>query len=323
MLPYPYQRTSNKEVKYLPPHQPHFQNAYQNRGFVSNQSLQKKPFENNQISSENICLHYIEDFLSPDKRSLALQRLFEARDSYANLPLFLWNSFGVTACMIQEIVSLYTKLDPPNLDHNHARHLAYLFGLIQLIAEHPQTREALCCSQLPALLFPYISVKFDTKPYEQVRLCALNVLSVLSKNISPRMLELFLSSELLPLCFKVATTFTESQRSVALVIVLRVMCIQEGLEFFCSPLVKLHALLKVLEDLTLATIHRKSRIQKTIVYIYSRLADHSSGLHFLKLKLPMPIRDGTFGHILSEDPNAKRTLETLLFRVFPDAFTRH
>lgn len=113
--------------------------------------------------------------------------------------------------------------------------------------------------------------------------------------------ELFFSSELFPLCFKVISTFTENQRSVnfklfkiltclqvALLIILRAMYNREGLEYFCTPLEKLNTLLIILEQLTLSTVHRKSRIQKTLVYIYYRLSDHSRcviNFYFIKISL--------------------------------------
>ncbi|KAL9942919.1 hypothetical protein ACHAPW_009015 [Verticillium nonalfalfae] len=56
---------------------------------------------------------YIADLLNENTREAALLELSKKREQVPELALILWHSFGVMTSLLQEIISVYTLLNPP------------------------------------------------------------------------------------------------------------------------------------------------------------------------------------------------------------------
>ena len=65
----------------------------------------------NMASAEQLVL----ELSNPQLRENALLELSKKRELFQDLAPFVWNSFGTIAALIQEIVSIYPVLSPPNL----------------------------------------------------------------------------------------------------------------------------------------------------------------------------------------------------------------
>lgn len=52
----------------------------------------------------------------------------------------LWNSYGVVAALLQEIVAVYPMLSPPTLTPNASNRVCNALALLQNIASHNETR---------------------------------------------------------------------------------------------------------------------------------------------------------------------------------------
>jgi CCR4-NOT transcription complex subunit 9 len=76
------------------------------------------------------------------KRETALLDLSKKRDSYPDLAPVLWNSFGVIAILLQEIVSIYHLLNPPQLSASQSNRVCNALALLQCVASHPETRSS-------------------------------------------------------------------------------------------------------------------------------------------------------------------------------------
>ena len=98
------------------------------------------------------------DLLNPEKREGALLELSKKREQYDDLALVLWHSFGMCShivattyakqlctgimpALLQEIVSVYPLLSPPNLTAHASNRVCNALALLQCVASHPETRQ--------------------------------------------------------------------------------------------------------------------------------------------------------------------------------------
>ncbi|CAN4097176.1 unnamed protein product [Withania somnifera] len=80
------------------------------------------------------------DLSNHDLRENALLELSKKRELFQNLAPLLWNSFGTIAALLQEIVSIYPVLSPPNLTPAQSNRVCNALALLQCVASHPDTR---------------------------------------------------------------------------------------------------------------------------------------------------------------------------------------
>lgn len=83
------------------------------------------------------------DLVNPDSREVALAELSKKRDSFSELAPLLWNSVGTMAALLQEIISIYPMLSPPNLSPHASNRVCNALALLQCVASHQETRSLL------------------------------------------------------------------------------------------------------------------------------------------------------------------------------------
>lgn len=97
------------------------------------------------------------DLMDPNTREGALLELSKKREQYDDLALVLWHSFGalpsslsttaylsttgIMPALLQEIVSVYPQLSPPNLTAHISNRVCNALALLQCVASHPDTRQ--------------------------------------------------------------------------------------------------------------------------------------------------------------------------------------
>ena len=131
------------------PHQPGGQQLIMANALSSNLGIH----EDSKIYSLVIQL------MDPNTREAALLELSKKREQYDDLALVLWHSFGVLAidivsvwviteapagimpALLQEIVSVYPLLSPPNLTAHVSNRVCNALALLQCVASHPETRQ--------------------------------------------------------------------------------------------------------------------------------------------------------------------------------------
>ncbi|KAG5570275.1 hypothetical protein H5410_060041 [Solanum commersonii] len=69
---------------------------------------------------------------NPDLRENALLELSKKRELFQDLAPLLWNSFGTIAALLQEIVSIYPVLSPPNLTPAQSNRVCNALALLQV-----------------------------------------------------------------------------------------------------------------------------------------------------------------------------------------------
>lgn len=75
-----------------------------------------------------------------EQRESALLELSKRREEFPELAPILWHSFGTIAALLQEIVSIYPLLSPPQLTAQASNRACNALALLQCVASHYDTR---------------------------------------------------------------------------------------------------------------------------------------------------------------------------------------
>ncbi|KAJ9070886.1 RNA-binding protein, CCR4-NOT complex subunit Rcd1 [Entomophthora muscae] len=259
------------------------------------------------------------ELLDPLNRGHALAELSRHRDEFENLALILWHSFGVMACLIQELLMVYPLLYPPNLKEEVALQVCNVLALMQVVASHTQTRMLFISAHIPLLLFPFLNTTTDTKSFEHLRLTSLGVIGALVKHDNPEITQFLLNTETMPLCLRIMETSTELSKTVAIFIIQKIITDKVGLDYVCHSYDRFVAIAKTLSIMVFHLIEKpSSRLLKHVVKCYLRLAENPSARHYLQQQLPEPLRDATFSQVLKDDATTKHSLASLLLLLAND-----
>jgi CCR4-NOT transcription complex subunit 9 len=107
---------------------------------------------------------------------------------------------GVMPALLQEIISVYPLLSPPNLTAHVSNRVCNALALLQCVASHSETRQlfltgvfpfslvcpgrgltVVCSAHLPLFLYPFLNTTSKTRPFEYLRLTSLGVIGALVK----------------------------------------------------------------------------------------------------------------------------------------------
>ena len=148
---------------------------------------------------DNKIYQLVVNLMDPAEREAALLELSKKREQYDDLALVLWHSFGVMPALLQEIVSVYPLLSPPNLTAHVSNRVCNALALLQCVASHSETRSLFLSGQsvnpsvqfhlileahIPLFLYPFLNTTSKTRPFEYLRLTSLGVIGALVKVLS-------------------------------------------------------------------------------------------------------------------------------------------
>ncbi|KAH7521214.1 hypothetical protein FEM48_Zijuj07G0009500 [Ziziphus jujuba var. spinosa] len=225
--------------------------------------------------------HLVLELSNPDLRENALLELSKKREIFQDLAPLLWNSFGTIAALLQEIVSIYPVLSPPNLTPAQSNRVCNALALLQCVASHPDTRMLFLNAHIPLYLYPFLNTTSKSRPFEYLRLTSLGVIGALVK--------------------------------VATFIVQKILLDDVGLDYICTTAERFLAVGRVLGNMVAALADNpSSRLLKHIIRCYLRLTDNLRACEALRNCLPDMLRDATFNECLREDPTTRRWLQQLL-----------
>lgn len=248
-----------------------------------------------------------------DSREQALLELGKKREQYEDLALILWHSFGVMTCLLQEIISVYPLLSPPQLSSSASNRVCNALALLQCVASHNETRLLFLNAHIPLFLYPFLNTTSKSRAFEYLRLTSLGVIGALVKNDSNQVINFLLSTEIIPLCLRIMETGTELSKTVAIFIVQKILMDDTGLNYVCQTYERFFAVSTVLSNMVNQLVDvPASRLLKHVVRCYLRLSDNPRAREALRQILPEPLRDATFSHTLRDDVGTKRCLAQLL-----------
>ncbi|XP_061984588.1 uncharacterized protein LOC133703883 isoform X3 [Populus nigra] len=283
--------------------------------------------------------HLVLDLSNPDLRENALLELSK-RELFQDLAPLLWNSFGTIAALLQEIVSIYPVLSPPNLSPAQSNRVCNALALLQCVASHPDTRMLFLNAHIPLYLYPFLNTTSKSRPFEYLRLTSLGVIGALVKVDDTEVISFLLSTEIIPLCLRTMEMGSELSKTlgshhflsprkdsplnhylhqtkkVATFIVQKILLDDVGLDYICTTAERFFAVGRVLGNMVSALAEQpSSRLLKHIIRCYLRLSDNPRACHALRSCLPDMLRDATFSSCLREDPTTRRWLQQLLHNV--------
>ncbi|KAJ6754111.1 hypothetical protein OIU79_026863 [Salix purpurea] len=138
----------------------------------------------------------------------------EKRELFQDLAPLLWNSFGTIAALLQEIVSIYPVLSPPNLTPAQSNRVCNALALLQCVASHPDTRMLFLNAHIPLYLYPFLNTTSKSRPFEYLRLTSLGVIGALVKVDDTEVISFLLSTEIIPLCLRTMEMGSELSKTV-------------------------------------------------------------------------------------------------------------
>ncbi|CAL1705973.1 unnamed protein product [Somion occarium] len=238
------------------------------------------PYADGAQAAANLAVHeeqkiynLVIDLLDPAAREGALLELSKKREQFDELALVLWHSFGIMPALLQEIVSVYPLLSPPNLTAHVSNRVCNALALLQCVASHPDTRQLFLNAHIPLFLYPFLNTTSKTRPFEYLRLTSLGVIGALVK----------------------------------------ILLDETGLTYICHTYERFYAVGTVLSNMVNQLVETQAvRLLKHVVRCYLRLSDNLRAREALRACLPEPLRDNTFAALLKGDMVTKRCLTTLL-----------
>lgn len=306
-------------------------------------SMASSSSSNKALNDEQI-YQWISELVTGNNRERALLELGKKREQYDDLALVLWNSFGVITVLLEEIISVYPYLNPPNLSASISNRVCNALALLQCVASNVQTRTLFLNANLPLYLYPFLSTNARQRSFEYLRLTSLGVIGALVKNDTPEVINFLLTTEIVPLCLNIMEISSELSKTVAIFILQKILLDDQGLAYVCTTFERFHTvasvLSKMIDQLSIAVNSTNSqqqqqqqgqqqqqqtqsvpssnssgRLLKHVVRCYMRLSDNLEARKALANILPEPLRDGTFSTILQDDLATKRCLSQLLSNI--------
>ncbi|CAM1506496.1 Fc.00g061370.m01.CDS01 [Cosmosporella sp. VM-42] len=275
------------------------------------------PSHDNNVSEDNRrTMAYIADLLNENTREAALLELSKKREQVPELALILWHSFGVMTSLLQEIISVYTLLNPSQLTAAASNRVCNALALLQCVASHNETRTLFLNAHIPLFLYPFLNTTSKSRPFEYLRLTSLGVIGALVKNDSSEVINFLLTTEIIPLCLRIMETGSELSKTVAIFIVQKILLDDNGLNYICATYERFYAVGTVLSNMVAQLVESQTaRLLKHVVRCFLRLSDNARAREALRQCLPEPLRDATFSSVLRDDAATKRCLAQLLINL--------
>ncbi|KAK4745795.1 hypothetical protein SAY87_012107 [Trapa incisa] len=268
--------------------------------------------DRNVVSVEQLVI----DLSNPELRENALLEFSKKRVMIQDLAPLLWNSFGTIAALLQEIVSIYPLLSPPNLTPTQSNRVCNALALLQCVASHPDTRMLFLNAHIPLYLYPFLNTSSKSRPFEYLRLTSLGVIGALVKFDGSEVISFLLSTEIIPLCLRTMEMGSDLTKTVATFIVQKILMDDIGLDYICTTAERFFAVGQVLQNMVVSLAEQpSSRLLKHIIRCYLRLSDNPRARDALQSCLPDILQDATFSSCLREDPTTMKWLHQLLLTV--------
>ncbi|XP_070211356.1 CCR4-NOT transcription complex subunit 9-like isoform X2 [Littorina saxatilis] len=252
---------------------------------------------------------WINELTNPETRENALLELSKKREVVPDLAPMLWHSFGTIAALMQEIVNIYSAINPPVLTASQSNRVCNALALLQCVASHPETRSSFLQVNIPLFLYPFLHTVSKTRPFEYLRLTSLGVIGALVKTDEQEVINFLLNTEIIPLCLRIMESGSELSKTVATFILQKILLDETGLAYICQTYERFSHVAMILGKMVLHLSKEPSaRLLKHVVRCYLRLSDNPRAREALRQCLPEQLKDATFNACLKDDASTKRWL---------------
>lgn len=189
--------------------------------------------------------------------------------------------------LLQEIISVYTLLNPSQLTAAASNRVCNALALLQCVASHNETRglflngiylllnfqkpELTFIAHIPLFLYPFLNTTSKSRPFEYLRLTSLGVIGALVKNDSSDVINFLLTTEIIPLCLRIMETGSELSKTVAIFIVQKILLDDHGLNYICATYERFYAVGTVLSNMVSQLVEQQTaRLLKHVVRCFLR-----------------------------------------------------
>lgn len=196
--------------------------------------------------------------------------------------------------LVQEIISVYTLLNPSQLTAAASNRVCNALALLQCVASHNETRTLflngvcllslrrmplphhvltanLAPAHIPLYLYPFLNTTSKSRPFEYLRLTSLGVIGALVKNDSSEVINFLLTTEIIPLCLRIMETGSELSKTVAIFIVQKILLDDNGLNYICATYERFYAVGTVLSNMVGQLVEQQTaRLLKHVVRCFLR-----------------------------------------------------
>lgn len=190
--------------------------------------------------------------------------------------------------LLQEIISVYTLLNPSQLTAAASNRVCNALALLQCVASHNDTRTLflngsyrislfsrkptlMITAHIPLFLYPFLNTTSKSRPFEYLRLTSLGVIGALVKNDSSEVINFLLTTEIIPLCLRIMETGSELSKTVAIFIVQKILLDDNGLNYICATYERFYAVGTVLSNMVAQLVESQTaRLLKHVVRCFLR-----------------------------------------------------
>lgn len=196
--------------------------------------------------------------------------------------------------LLQEIISVYTLLNPSQLTAAASNRVCNALALLQCVASHNETRTLFlngmaflsflaavrsdmmwltmrATAHIPLFLYPFLNTTSKSRPFEYLRLTSLGVIGALVKNDSSDVINFLLTTEIIPLCLRIMETGSELSKTVAIFIVQKILLDDNGLNYICATYERFYAVGTVLSNMVAQLVESQTaRLLKHVVRCFLR-----------------------------------------------------
>jgi CCR4-NOT transcription complex subunit 9 len=154
--------------------------------------------------------------------------------------------------LLQEIISVYTLLNPSQLTAAASNRVCNALALLQCVASHNETRALFLNGNC-------------------LLLTSLGVIGALVKNDSSDVINFLLTTEIIPLCLRIMETGSELSKTVAIFIVQKILLDDHGLNYICATYERFYAVGTVLSNMVTQLVEQQTaRLLKHVVRCFLR-----------------------------------------------------
>ncbi|KAF3634973.1 Cell differentiation protein RCD1 -like protein [Capsicum annuum] len=241
---------------------------------------------------------------------------FPEEGTFHDLAALLWNSFGTSVVLLQEIISIYLFLLPPNLTPAQPNRVCNVLALLQCVTSHSDTKMLLLNAKIPFYFYPFLDTTSESRPFEYLRLTSLGVIGALVKADDTQVIKILLPTRIIQRCLRAMQIGSELSKTVATFILRRCLLDDVSLRYICTTPELVFAVVRVLGNMVGALAAQpSSSLLKHIIRCYLRLSDNPRAFDVVRILLPDILRVTTFSSRLSEDRVTKKWLQQLLHNV--------
>ncbi|KAK2431640.1 CCR4-NOT transcription complex subunit [Trifolium repens] len=247
--------------------------------------------------------HFVIELRKPDLRENAIHELSKMKELSQELALLLWNSFGTIVVLLQEVIAIYPHLSPESLTSAQSTRVCNVLALLTCVASHPDTKMPFLNANIPLYLYPFLDTTNKLPHFENLRLSSLGVIGALVKVSTKEVIGFFLASEIIPLCLRNMEIGKELTKTVATLILEKILLDDDGLACVCARPERFLAVGRVLDRVLENLEYQPSnRLLKHLIPCYSRLSQNRWAGNALRTSLPNVFGKPTFINSLREDP---------------------